>query len=61
MKYTCPNGHGSSDIYPICHNCEAKMNTADTPKAQAPKAAEPVIVEEAAKEEVIEAPKKKKH
>jgi hypothetical protein len=58
MKYTCPNGHGSSDIYPICHNCEAKMNTADTSKA--PKAAEPVIVEEATKEEEIKEHKKKR-
>ena len=58
MKYTCPNGHGSSDIYPICHNCEATMNTADTPKA--PKAAEPVIVEEATKEEEVKEQKKKR-
>ena len=27
MKYNCPNGHGESDIYPVCLVCEAKMDT----------------------------------
>jgi hypothetical protein len=27
MKYNCPNGHGESDIYPVCLVCETKMDT----------------------------------
>lgn len=57
MRYKCPNGHGKSDIYPICMNCEANM--IDTTK-EGPKGHIPSVVEEVVEAPVEEAPKKKK-
>jgi len=57
MKYTCPNGHGSSDIYPICHTCEATMNTAS--KAIVEEAPKKEVIEETPKVEVASSKKKK--
>lgn len=51
MKYNCPNGHGESDIYPVCLVCEIKMDTQLDPiptlkeMLDADKAEEPVYLE----------------
>lgn len=57
MKFTCPNGHGSSDEFPICMTCEVPMIDNSV---EAPKVVETVIVAEAPKEEEFVSKKKKK-
>jgi hypothetical protein len=60
MKYNCPNGHGDSDIYPVCLVCEAKMDTQLDPiptlkeilDADKPKAVE-AVKEEIEEEEPV--------